>query len=428
MKIDDLIFSIGDHRLPLRPRTKALLQAHRQLVLDDINRLQGVLSSTQAIGLKDRLKIRSLVDLARALENKNEIIPSPVRLLFPLGPPAVTKRHLAEARRLLPPYLDHLCSQLYNNNHLAQSQFDTLFDPDTGGNRRDIDYILMDMGAWKIEPDYYFETLLVWGNMPREEFQFSLASKHQILSKYVEYTEEKRIFRELREDNLECPDTDDFLDDYRFGLQLSLFCGGGHAGMYLEMDKRYYVVTAAHRLFPELTAMPLHSEELSTFNDLVPFAIYNDEFDIAIVPCLKSFHPDDSNSFGLPNLANPHVWDTSFEDVNLQILKEGETGEWTVGSVVAASVTFGGYRNMVKVQASKYGRVRVFGDSADSMYYGTIGIMGWPIPIHRTSDDEEGVGYGCRFLPAFEAVLKKLGIPDRNDFRVPERRPLYFPS
>jgi hypothetical protein len=318
----------GDPKQALHPADKELLRESKQEVVKDLRKLLNLLSSSQDARIKDKSRLYTAVRLAQNLGFPGTIDEDLQRLLWFSNKPL-----LQSHRTSIRPFIDYLLglldksgsradvpvsqnveSQLANmsigsstvlplsktlEQKLAASEFDKVLDRE-GGLNSETHTILRQAGMWRATPNYHTQKVKVLGNLSLDEFTKVVAGR--LPPSVIDYICEKHVLVDEKRDDgcshagCRVVEGDDILEDYRFGLHKDVKealgrhpapSRGGSIGMFLKRSNHrgHYLVTAAHVLFPELSLMPLDSDDMKTFNQMVPFALYDLKHDIAMVKC-----------------------------------------------------------------------------------------------------------------------------------------------
>ncbi|TPX31225.1 hypothetical protein SeMB42_g07789 [Synchytrium endobioticum] len=406
----------------LTPKTKHLLKENHEKVLAELEECAKLMDSNDYISVRSRRKLAAVMGIAKALGYRPPV--DGATLIDLLRKPITTKdSSISKSQRKdIAQYIAFLQKMLIKPDSIHLTSFDQLFD--TRGLRSAVHRQLRSASVWRSNPDYDIQKIRVWGEVPPQDFDSELES---LPSECFEYYQKAAPVADSYDDGCQEPgcrlrEESDILQDYRHDLPVPVAkvfsqidssnsnsgSGGGTIGMFINIGKRrsHYIITAAHVLFPELSKLAL--EDLAVFNDNVSYAIYNEEYDIAIVACQNG--KNHNNSF---RLVDKDLWETPSKS-GIQVVKVEQKSGWTMGELKSDDASIDRYNHMMEVKGDGAQPFAEPGDSG-SIYYAWRDGLYIPIAIHRISRD--GSSYGCQFVPALQAVLEKMNV-DYDDVHV----------
>ena len=281
----------------LTPTAKHLLKENHEKVLAELDACSKLMDSGDYISVKSRRKLAAVMGTAKALGYQSEVDGAPLVEL--LRKPSTPREGFISKvqRRDIAQYINFLQKTLIKPDSIPLTPFDQLFD--TRGLQSAVHHQLRGAGIWRSNPDHLTQKITVWGELEQQEFERKLGS---LPSECFEYHQKAAPVMDCYDDTCQEPgcrlqQDSDILQDYRHALPLQvvrlfsqLECNGsdsgrgGTIGMFINIGKQssHYIITAAHVLFPELSNLNL--EDVGVFNDSISYAIYNEEYDISIVP------------------------------------------------------------------------------------------------------------------------------------------------
>lgn len=299
---------------------------------------------------------------------------------------------------------------------LKLNAFDDLFDSN-GVVRRDIRVKLNDLNVWRISPQIENQKINVWGESTVEDFNEAMGPS---LAPFFTYHKSSSPVEEERDDNcihVGCELVPSEYD-YRFNLTPAVRAilkkfhtdndnsALGSVGLFVHKQEKHYLITAAHVLFPELSRIPLESDDLRVFNEQVSFAIYDDIYDIAIIPHLPNHKH--SNSI---RIVSSNTWFKKPGKDSI-VVKVGSRSGLTLGNLESIE-SFGLYNKLVRVSSRGNGVFAQKGDSGSIYFAETKGGF-LPFALHRLSDN--GSGLGSDFHNGLSLLLSKLELGDIDEF------------
>ncbi|KAJ3259095.1 hypothetical protein HK103_002982 [Boothiomyces macroporosus] len=446
----------------LHPHDKLLLKKSYPDIISDLNQFLYILSSYQTyIKLHQR---KSLVICIRLAQNLGYEGSADVEKLVLLLNRPIRKNNYnikKEDREAIIPFLKFLIDNLSKlkeinfkteleksteklenlkiNNTLSQSfvnkldctDFDNMFDIETGGINDKIWNVLEDAGAWKAGIDLGKGKIIVNGENSEVEFMNSIASKNIIPNNYIEYHQESPPRRNSRDDvcshagcKIKFDDAPHLFYDYRSDLAplakeiiAKYNTGstlksplGGTIGLFVNRNGRHYLVTAAHNLFPELSKMK--PDDLNQFNQLVSIAHYDQNYDIGMIEIGNNSRHDNGLVIAPTSewnfLAAPSVFYKLGGRTGLTI------GDGTLSNLEKVRIEGFLYSDVIMVSPSNLKLFATEGENG-SIYYveGCEGFV--PVAIHRSSD--KNGSYGGTFLKNFKKILEKKGLGDIDEFK-----------
>ena len=437
---------------------KIFLLSNADVISNELLELYVLLNGNDYISRKNRRMLETAIHLANIFgyssnENHQAIIKD-------LDAPMASNSHLKKALKLsIMPYLEFLkekVDSIVTNTDLSDklalldigsktedpllklNDFDKFLSKKRPGVDPGFAKILNENKVWKATVNIKDQIINLWGELPEDEFK----RKGVIPDEFVKYIQSKFPIRESRDDSahmgcslLNCQffrdARDNLLPEVKEALGIfnsesdSITCKGT-AGIFVYCDKVHYLVTAAHVVFPELTDLKFDSNEtqLDIFNAKVPFAKYDSEFDIAMVP-LKSYDSH-CNSF---RIAPIDCW--GYPDSNKKIVKIGASSGITVGKIHELNTDLIDFEffNLVSVKEDEKNEFACPGDSGSGYYQNSKhGYV--PIALHKTSTKTGASGnevelsgdklilisYGFQFLKNFSAILDKQNL-DIDSFK-----------
>jgi hypothetical protein len=173
------------------------------------------------------------------------------------------------------------------------------------------------------------------------------------------------------------------------------------------------VQTAAHVPFSRLNMGDLSCGQMTAFNEQVQFAHYSQKHDICFLPA--AMHTCDNGLFK-PQDGNDKykLWNSDALYPGCMVIKVGAKTRVTTGKFKAfydtIQINGNEYQELFEVE-SDFDKFSDHGDSG-AVYF-TVNELGFiPFAIHRCSDDDGRLGYGCVFSRALDALQKKVHFSD----------------
>ena len=307
-----------DPNIPLHPRDKALLIESTSEIISDLEQLLNILESEQLyikalqrknlvvcihlaqnLGFKDSEDAEKLVAMLNRLIRKNDhyikkedrlaITPFLKFLLDNFSnlkkinfntKPIICSSVIgnSDLEENIIGRLDRL--KISNNNSLPETfvdklsftDFDKMFNLETGGIAISTWEDLEKAGVWEASPDLKSGKIIVNGVNSEPKFM-ELINNSKIPKQLIEYHQEIPLEKSPRDDGcrhagckVDFMNSPDLFYDFRSVLtptakeildkyEPSGNTLGGTTGLFMRTNNRHYLVTAAHNLFPELSDM-----------------------------------------------------------------------------------------------------------------------------------------------------------------------------